>query len=58
MNIVSILLIAAGIGISWLVGMLSMVSILRKYYPFTFFCLNEELRERKEKRGERNANAT
>lgn len=58
MNIVSMMLIAAGIGISWLVGMLSMVSILRKYYPFTFFCLNAELRERKEKRGERNANAT
>ena len=58
MNIVSMLLIAAGIGISWLVGMLSMVSILRKYYPFTFFCLNAELIERKEKRGERNANAT
>ena len=58
MNIVSMLLIAAGIGISWLVGMVSMVSILRKYYPFTFFCLNAELRERKEKRGERNANAT
>ena len=58
MNIVSVLLIAAAMGISLLVGMLSMVSILRKYYPFTFFCLNAELRERKEKRGERNANAT
>ena len=58
MNIVSVLLIAAAMGISLLVGMLSIVSILRKYYPFTFFCLNAELRERKEKRGERNANAT
>lgn len=58
MNIVSVLLIAAALGLSWLVGMLSMVSILRRYYPFTFFCLNAELRERKEKRGERNANAT
>ena len=58
MNIVSMLLIAAALGISWLVGMLSMVSILRRYYPLTFFCLNSELRERKEKRGERNANAT
>lgn len=58
MNIVSVLLITAALGLSWLVGMVSMVSILRKHYPFTFFCLNAELRERKEKRGERNANAT
>lgn len=58
MNIVSVLLITAAFGLSWLAGMVSMVSILRKYYPFTFFCLNAELRERKEKIGERNANET